>query len=160
MSKQQKIWAAISGLIVAVGLIMGFWPQTVDVPPDSYGVHCGSPFAPASAPEHTSDSTTWGQILDYQPNGTLADSPEFLHSICGDYMDDNRAGALVVTALGVIGAALVGSSVRTGRRRRAQESRTAAATAEAEQEAYWRAQGYVPPEEVVAPPPGWQRAED
>jgi hypothetical protein len=143
---------ALAAVAVVVGLIIGFRPVTADGY-DSTNVHCGSAFIPDSAPSGTSDIDTWGNILGFQPTGG-EDDPSMLQSICDTDTATFRTAALWILIPGVLVGLGILFGIRSSRKTLARE-----ATSEAvELEKKWREKGWVPPEELDGPPPGWVQA--
>ncbi|MGY1813269.1 hypothetical protein [Blastococcus sp. SYSU D00820] len=145
MSVKQWIVGGIAAVVAVIGLVMGFQPRTLDrAGTSTVGVQCGSPFAPDGSPSGTDTTQVWADVLGYQNNGRLSDPPHVLAGYCEMFLDDDRAAALLVTGLGIIGLLVVAGRVVMARRRRRFED-----------EAAWRAQGWMPASEVASPPAGW-----
>lgn len=133
--------SGVIGLILLVaGLALGLWPRHIDTV-EFTDVSCGTPFFPANSPSGQLRDP-WGDVLGYNP----ADSGRaILGTLCWDPVDEESYAGMTFVALG--GLVLAGAWW-------ASRSGSGRATG---REAYWRRQGWAPPEELDGPPPGWQR---
>ncbi|MGY1773531.1 hypothetical protein [Blastococcus sp. SYSU D00813] len=172
-------WFAACGVVLAIGLAVGFWPHSTD---SSYydGLKCGSAFVPDESPSGT-QTNFWETELGFgdQTRESYADRA----ASCSDVLGPARAGALSLVCLAAAGGALVGlRSLAVANADLAAVHADLAATADEDEyvededeyedeyededegrddarEAYWRARGWVPAEEVDGPPPGWVRVD-
>jgi hypothetical protein len=130
-------WAKIVGVLAGVallgGLVVGFWPITIDSR-EQLDVRCGSAFAPDSTPSGQ-PRNPWPDILGYTPTDPFYESPSFRGELCEIYLDDRRAGGLllVIAGIGVLGG--VAWLLRSGRKPTAASVEAGHAQERAEQEA-------------------------
>jgi hypothetical protein len=147
-----KVAGLLAGLALLAGLIIGFWPITIDSR-EQLDVQCGSAFAPDATPSGQ-DRNPWPDILGYTPTNPFFETASFRAELCEIHLDDRRAGGLFLVLAGVAVLGGVTWVLRCGRKQAAFEQ-VEPAEERAEQEARWRERGWVPAGEAEGPPPGW-----
>ena len=110
-------WAKVAGLLAGLaqlaGLIIGFWPITIDSR-EQLDVHCGSAFAPDATPTGQ-DRNPWPDLLGYTPTTPFFETASFRAELCEIYLDDRRAGGLFLVLAGIAVLGGVTWALRSGR---------------------------------------------
>ncbi len=162
-----KVSAAVAGFFLVLGLVLGFSSRTASS--WSTGtVDCGAAFAPASFPDMGQEMEFWEDTLGYVGNDALDGTPSQRATTCAEFLDNWRNGALVLLVIGTVGLlAVLGRGIQQHNNRISTDADGAldvaadegddATAASTFSEAYWRARGWAPAEEVEGPPPGWVR---
>jgi hypothetical protein len=159
----RRATAYLGALVLLASLIVGLVPHQTQTALTSE-ISCGSAFAPNLSPDGVNLESALAGAVGASTDGIATEDSSSLLTACNTAMAGVRALAIT---LGVLGGAVLLSLVSRRRDRRRAAFQEAARAAEqrqadeaverVDQEARWRARGWVPAEELEEPPLGWVR---